>query len=186
MVSSLRGKIIHKFNDSGVIVIEVGGVGYGVAVRSSSFFELKKSGDIFLFIHEHIREDARDLYGFETADELKFFKKLVGVSGVGPKMALNILSLRTTKDLCKAIEKGDIGFLTELKGVGKKIAQKIILELKGKLVDGETSPEDDEIIDALKNLGYSFGEAREAIKKIPKDMKSTEDRLRESLKHLAR
>lgn len=185
MISSLKGKIIHKFNDSGKIIIEVGGVGYGVAVRSSSFFNIKQDDEVFLFTYEHIREDTRDLYGFEIADELIFFKKLVGVSGVGPKMALNILSLKGIKDLRAAIEKGDINFLTETKGVGKKVAQKIILELQGRLVD-EDIKEDDEIVEALKNLGYSLSEAREAIKKIPADIEDTEKRLRESLKHLAR
>ncbi|MEA3272067.1 MAG: Holliday junction branch migration protein RuvA [Patescibacteria group bacterium] len=186
MISSLKGNIIHKFLDSGIIVIEVNGVGYGVYVRTSLFSKFKEGEGVFLFAHEYIRENSRELYGFLKTDELKLFEKLLSVSGVGPKLALNILSLGKIEDIKKSIDNDDVEFLTTLKGVGKKIAQKIILELKGKLIDGKSVGYDDEVVDALKNLGYSFSEAKTAIGKIPKNLKTTELRLRETLKHLAR
>lgn len=184
MIASLKGTVNYKLGDS--IILETNGIGYRIFTPTSLYLNIKNSDEIFLFIHDHIREDSRDLYGFKEIDELTFFEKLISISGVGPKMALNIISLKKITEVKSAIEKEDIGFLTDLKGVGKKIAQKIILELKGKLVSEEIINEHDEITDALKSLGYSPIEIRETVKKIPTSVMSTEAKLREALKMLGR
>jgi Holliday junction DNA helicase RuvA len=185
MISSIRGKIIKKNLAKSSLIVEAFGVGYGIAVPARTIATVKDSEDIFLFTHEHIREDARDLYGFETENELDFFLKLLNVSGIGPKMGMNFISLGNIEEIKKAIDGGKLEILTSFKGVGKKIAQKIILELKGKLADDEIAPED-EIFGALKSLGYTPQEAKEAIKLVPSSVLSAEARLREALRHLAR
>jgi len=185
MIASIHGKIIKKNFLKSSVIVETGGVGYGISIPSQTTSKFKEGQDVFLFTHEHIREDARDLYGFETDNELDFFLKLINVSGVGPKMGMNFISLGDIEEIKKAVDNGKLEFLTSFKGVGKKIAQKIILELKGKLTDDETNPED-EIFGALKNLGYTPQEAKEAVRLVPSSVLNTEARLREALKHLAR
>lgn len=182
---SIRGKILKKNIAKSSVVVETAGVGYGIVVSAQTIAKIKNDDEIFFLTHEHIREDARDLYGFETENELDFFLKLINVSGIGPKMGMNFISLGNLEEIKKAIDNGKIEFLTSFKGVGKKIAQKIVLELKGKLADDEIMPED-EIFGALKNLGYTPQEAKEAIKLVPSSVLSAEARLREALRHLAR
>ncbi len=182
MISTLSGKITHVFEDS--IIMENGGIGYRVFLPSNFLVKIKKDVGIKIYTHEHIREDARDLYGFETIEDLKMFWKLLSVSGVGPKMASRIMSLGTTKIL-DSISRGEIAILSSVSGVGKKTAQKIILELKGVLVELEkTDKSSDEVADALVKLGYSRKEALAAIEGLPENLKTTEDRLKAALKNL--
>ncbi|HWA31967.1 MAG TPA: Holliday junction branch migration protein RuvA, partial [Candidatus Paceibacterota bacterium] len=136
--------------------------------------------------HTHLREDAIELYGFMDHDELEFFEMLIGVSGIGPKGALSILGVATIEVLAKAISTGDISYLTKISGIGKKTAEKIVIELRDKLgeeaADGTLQGELD-ALEALRSLGYSQGEAREALKKVPAEL-DTNGKVREALKIL--
>lgn len=185
MIYSVRGKVIKKNIAKSSVIVETSGVGYGIAVPIQTIAKINNGDEMFLFTHEHIREDARDLYGFETENELDFFLKLINVSGIGPKMGMNLISTGNLEEIKKAIDNGKIEILTGLKGVGKKMAQKIILELKGKLADDEFAPED-EIFGALKGLGYTPQEAKDAVRLVPSSILGAEARLREALRHLAR
>ena len=132
MIAFLRGRIFEKHPNR--IVVEVGGVGYDVFVPLSTFYGLGDSGsEIALRIHTHVREDALALYGFLTLLEQELFERLIGVSGIGPKVALAVLSGIETPELLRAIERGDIARLTAIPGIGKKTAERIVLELKDRL-----------------------------------------------------
>lgn len=183
MIITLTGTVAHKLEDSAVI--EVGGVGYQVHLGKPSLLALRVGSETKLWTHEHVREDARDLFGFLSAGEHGLFLKLVGVSGVGPKMALALLALGTAKQVEEAVDRGDLEFLTSASGVGKKTAQKIVLELKGKLVATEKLDETEEVLAALVNLGYPRERAREALRRV-KEMGSVEERLRAALRELGR
>lgn len=184
MLASLSGKITHIFNDS--IILEVNGVGYKVFLTPIFLAKLKEGGAVKIFTHEHLREDIHDLYGFEKMDDLKIFWNLLAVSGVGPKMAIKIVSLGTEK-VKNAISRGEVAVLSSVSGVGGKTAQKIILELKGVLVEFEkTDKISDEIADALVKLGYSRREALSALENLPENLKSTEERLKMALRNLGR
>lgn len=184
MIGSLRGVVLERSAQS--ILLEVNGVGYKVGV-TPGLLALTKTGEpLFLYIHEVIREDAHDLYGFLTQDDLELFLKLLSVSGVGPKVANTILSLGSADAVRKAVMSGDVETLTSVPGVGKKTAQKIVLELRGQLVDdGELGGEDGEILSALQSLGYSSSDARAALKRVGSSVAGVSDRLREALKQLS-
>ncbi len=137
-----------------------------------------------------MREDALDLYGFLTEEELNFFEMLISISGIGPKTALNVLNISTVSTLKRAISTNDTSHLTKVSGIGKKVAEKIVLELKDKV--GSSDENDislrDEIdaVEALKALGYSQRDAREALKKVEKNIVKTGDRIKEALKILGK
>ena len=163
MIARLSGKLIEKSVDG--IVIDVGGVGYEVHLPLSSFYSLPEEENIInLMIYTHVKEDALKLFGFITSKEKELFKKLIGVSGVGPKLALNILSGIEANELAIAIANGDIPKMNSIPGVGKKTAERLILELKDKIkleiVTGEETrvfdAEDifEDVLSALLNLGY--------------------------------
>ncbi|KKQ59323.1 MAG: Holliday junction ATP-dependent DNA helicase RuvA, partial [Parcubacteria group bacterium GW2011_GWD1_38_16] len=137
------------------------------------------------------REDALDLYGFLNSFDLVFFEMLIAISGVGPKMAMSILSIAPTKLLASAIAKEDLTFFTRVSGVGRKTAEKIILELKDKVhklgIDVEEfEVGDSEVLDALESLGYSARDAQNSLRQLPKDIKGIENRIKEALKMLGR
>ncbi len=168
------------------LILEVGGVGYKVFASPSVLSGIRSEQETFLYIHDHIREDARDLYGFLTLSDLELFQRLLTISGIGPKAAANILSLGA-EVVRNAVMKGDVAMLHSAPGVGKKTAQKIILELKGQLVEEASMPSGDvEVIEALQSLGYSSHDAREAVKMVSMEIKDVSERIREALKHLAR
>lgn len=165
MIASLRGKIADKQPNR--VVIDVNGVGYDVFVPLSTFYGLGDAGaEAALRIHTHVREDALALYGFATALELVLFERLISVSGIGPKVALAVLSGIEPQDLIRAIEQADLRRLTGIPGVGKKTAERIVLELKDRLprLRPEAAPVADEqpgssvirddVLSALVNLGY--------------------------------
>ena len=132
MIAHLRGRILEKQPTR--IVVDVGGVGYDVAVPLSTFYGLGEPGtDVALRVHTHVREDALALYGFATALELDLFNRLISISGIGPKLALAVLSGIEPPDLVGAIERGDVARLTAIPGVGKKTSERIVLELKDRL-----------------------------------------------------
>ncbi len=184
MIITLKGEITYK--GAGFVIIEAGGVGYQVHLSSGTLSEMPTGGEIGIWTHEHIREDARELYGFRTEGERRLFLQLLDVSGVGPKMALNILSLGSSEEIEKRIEQGDAGWISQVSGVGKKTAQKIILELKGKLADVlEDTPADKDVLAALVGLGYSREQARTAVTETD-SAEPVEKRLKDALKTLAK
>lgn len=186
MIGHLKGITIDK--DDKYLILDVGGVGYKVyatleTIERSPLFEEKN-----LWMHHAIREDASDLYGFVTKDELNFFEMLIGISGIGPRTALGILNVTTVAALKKAVSSGDTSHLIKVSGIGKKNAEKIVLELKGKFGkddEGVTFKEEVDALDALKSLGFQHAAAREALKEIG-DASSTEERIKKALKILGR
>ena len=168
MIGSIKGKIILKTDK--FLIIETGGVGYKISVSPDTLSKsFKINDDIFLWIHTHVREDAFDLFGFLDIQELEFFEMLINVSGIGPRSALTILSIASIETLRKAIGSNDITYLTKISGIGRKTAEKIIIELRDKVgkenKDGSLKEELD-ALEALKSLGYSQNEAREALKTV--------------------
>jgi Holliday junction DNA helicase RuvA len=172
MIAFLRGRLFDKQPNR--IVVDVNGVGYDVAVPLSTFYGLGSSGsEIALRIHTHVREDVLALYGFATRLEQDLFERLIGVSGIGPKLALAVLSGIEPPDLMRAIERSDVARLTAIPGVGKKTSERIVLELKDRLpvrpVDAAAAGEADapvlrdDLLSALLNLGYHRPLAEKAV-----------------------
>ncbi|GAB4405801.1 MAG: Holliday junction branch migration protein RuvA [Thermodesulfovibrionales bacterium] len=185
MIGSLRGKLISKRPDN--VIVEVGGVGYHVHVPVSLLSSLPAEGaEVFLFIHTHVREDSLQLYGFPSDGEKKIFTTLLGITGIGPKMALNILSGIPPDDFLNAIETEDVAMLCRIPGLGKKTAHRLILELREKLPSREVKDRVfDDTLSALINFGYKRSEAQESLEKAFKNgYTQIEDLLRESLKYL--
>jgi Holliday junction DNA helicase RuvA len=185
MIGSIKGNIILKTEK--FLIVETSGVGYKISVSTDTVSKSKKLGDeIFLFIHTHVREDAFDLYGFLEHQELEFFEMLINVSGIGPKGALAILGISSTETLRKAISTGDTSYLTKISGIGKKTAEKIVIELRdkvGKEKEGTSLQGELDALEALKSLGYSQNEARDALKKVNPEL-DTNKKIREALKIL--
>jgi holliday junction DNA helicase RuvA len=186
MIGSLRGRLISRRPDN--VVIEAGGVGYQVSLPVSLLSSLPSEGsEVFLHIYTHVREDALQLYGFPSEDEKKIFITLLGVSGIGPKMALNILSGIPLKDFLHALESEDVAMLCRIPGLGKKTAHRLILELREKLpsVGGTRDRVFEDTLSALINLGYKRSEAQESLEMaMKKGYTEIEGLLKESLKHL--
>jgi len=185
MIGSLRGRVLDIAPPW--VLIEVQGIGYRVCVSSNTLAGMRVNEEVFVYIHDVVREDARDLFGFTALEDLRLFERMISVSGVGPKVALAMSSIGSADTLKRAIMSGDLTTLTSAPGVGKKIAQKIILELKGQIVDtdGTTGP-DREAIDALVSLGYSGTQARDALKSVSTDIADISDRVREALRMLGK
>jgi Holliday junction DNA helicase RuvA len=191
MIGSIKGKIILKTEK--FLIVETGGVGYKVNVclreaRPNMLGLASRSDEIFLWIHTHVREDALDLYGFLERAELEFFEMLINVSGIGPRSALAILGIASIETLKKAIGTGDTSYLTKISGIGKKTAERIVIELRDKMTSessltGASLRDELDALEALKSLGYSQNEAREALKKVTPDL-STNAKIREALKIL--
>lgn len=189
MIASIQGKISATESDH--VVIVVNGIGYRVFVPEPAGFD--HHGDIFLHTTLIVREDSLTLYGFETIDEREIFDILLKVNGVGPRLALAILSTMTADNLRNAVLTERAELLTRVPGVGKKTAQKIVLELKDKLPGGLDaipitgfSDVNTEVMDALVALGYSIVEAQTALQSLPKDAPDTvEDRVRMALQYFA-
>jgi len=171
MIRFLRGKVIDNFPT----IIDVNGVGYEV----STPVDFMIGDKIEVWTHHFVREDRNELYGFKEKDDLRFFELLLDVSGVGPKVALSICRGLTSQKIKEAIVGQDVQMFTTVPGLGKKLAQKIIIELKSKLeksgaVDFKKFQESSEVADALKSLGYSQKEIYGIIKKVPSNLSSTE------------
>ena len=191
MISRLKGILETKAEK--YVIMDIGGVGFKIFVSAATLENLPAAvQSATLHTHLNVREEALDLYGFLTQEELKFFELLLTISGVGPKVALGVLSIASVKTLVSAIAKGEVEFLTKVSGIGTKIAQKIILELKDKIVKlgfeaGEAATlEDYEVIDALIGLGYTPSQARRAVRNLPKEIKGVEKRIKEALKTLGK
>lgn len=168
MIAHLRGKLLAKHPDQAIV--ETGGVGYDVSISVAAFSELPAVGnEVSLFIHTHVREDALALFGFLRADEKRLFEKLLTVSGIGPRVAIGILSGVPADDLVTAIRSGDLARLTRVPGIGKKTAERMVLELRDKLAEWgapptvAASPLEQDVLSALVNLGYSRPAAEKAV-----------------------
>ena len=193
MISTLRGQITET--GSRYAVIDVNNVGYKVFLTEDSIHSLKIGSDTSFFIHHVIREDASDLYGFTSRKDRDFFELLISISGIGPKSALNIMSLVSSDTLVGAIRSGSTSHLVKVSGIGRKTAEKIVLELKDKLApfahDHGTSEfsadvsSDMDAIEALKALGFNQDESREALKKIDKSITATGAKVKAALKVLS-
>ena len=191
MIAQLTGIVAHR--DKSSIILDVKGVGYRMFVSPGTLEQLhrQKEGSVSLFTHLSVRENALDLYGFLEQEELHFFEMLISISGIGPKSALGILSIADVETLKQAISSGDSSYLTKVSGIGTKIAKKIVLELNDKIevledTGGAARREDIDTFEALKSLGYSTGEAREALKQVPRGVSGTRNRLKEALKLLGK
>lgn len=189
MIARLDGKIGNLRGNS--VILMVGGVGYQVFVTTYTIGRLAGLEEASLHIHTHVREDAFLLYGFLEETELTMFELLISVSGIGPKVALSILSIADTKTLGTAIAHKDPSILTRVSGVGKKMAERIILELQNKveamdLADQEGALADHEALEALTALGYSATQARDALKTVPREVTDVSLRIRQALKNLGK
>lgn len=175
MIALLRGVLVEKHPNQAIV--ETGGVGYDVTIPVSTFTHLPEpGGEVRLRIHTHVREDALALYGFLTQDEKALFEKLIGVSGIGPKLAVTILSGLAAAELINSIRRGEVDRLVRIPGIGKKTAERMVLELRDKLpaATGEEpeaaaaaslSPIDQDVLSALLNLGCARPQAEAAVRK---------------------
>jgi Holliday junction DNA helicase RuvA len=171
MIALLRGRLFEKHPTR--VIVETGGVGYEVHVPLSSFASIGEVGvDVTLRVHTHVREDALQLFGFTTALELTLFERLVSVSGIGPRLALAVLSGIAPHDLVRAVSAGDTARLVAIPGIGRKTAERIVLELRDKLTSLETSADTPgagadglrtDLVSALVNLGYHRPAAEKAV-----------------------
>jgi holliday junction DNA helicase RuvA len=169
MIAHLRGRLIAKHPNQAIV--ETGGVGYDVVISVPTFSELPSAGgEVALHIHTHVREDQIALFGFVRPEEKQLFEKLLSVSGIGPKLAITILSGMAAPDMVAAIKGNDVAKLTRIPGIGKKTAERMVLELRDKLKDfGATpsappaSPVEEDVLSALLNLGYQRPAAERAL-----------------------
>lgn len=187
MIGSLRGKLISK--NPPHVIVETGGVGYLVSVPLNILSDLPPVGEqIFLHVHTLVREDAISLYGFGSEEQKRVFLTLLGVTGVGPKLAQGVISGLALDDFLRAVEAGDVTSLVRIPGLGKKTAQRIVLELKGKLPRDTETVQDDvfaDTVSALMNLGYKRPDAQEAVEMArKKGLGDIESLLKEALKRL--
>lgn len=197
MIALLRGRLAEKHPNR--VIVDVQGIGYDVQIPLSTFYHLGEPGsDVVFRVHTHVREDALALFGFATMLELQLFEQLIGVSGIGPRLALAVISGIDPPDLLRAITEGDVGRLTGIPGVGKKTAQRIGLELKDRLSailalepelgpGGTSTDMRDDLLSALLNLGYHRQLAERAVEVALADQgESFEKTLRLALRELAR
>lgn len=191
MIAGLKGRIERKLDDAALI--DVSGVIYRVNTSRATLEEMGDPGeDVRVFTHLYVREDTLALYGFTSTDELRLFETLIGVSGVGPRLALAILSRVRPEALEAAINGENAELLATIPGIGRKTAARLILELRGKLVPstaavpGVPTQDDAEVIAALRSLGYTTAEAHGALGRVPRDAEMTvEDRVVAALRELA-
>lgn len=210
MISLLEGKI--EFRGERFCILSAGGVGYKIYAAPETLKKIPEKADfvkadgvkperaaasrrtpiVKLWTHLYVREDAMELYGFLTYAELEFFETLIHIPGIGPKSALGIMAIAPLDTLKKAIAAGDTSYLTRVSGIGRKTAEKIVLELKEKMagkgaaVDAPELKEEADALEALISLGYSHRDAREALAGVPREIKSVEKRVGEALKRLGK
>ncbi len=203
MIATISGRLTHKSPE--FLIVDVNGIGYRVIAPLTTYYKLPDTNNsVFLYTYTHVREDALILFGFLTYEEKELFKKLIGVSQIGPKLAVNILSGITARELKEAIVKGDIVRLTSIPGVGRKTAERIVLELKDKIdfIVEDTQPSAvsrqlsvrrdplfEDAVSALVNLGYKKGMAEDAVKQArgrEGEKADIEGLIKESLKILSK
>ncbi len=190
MIAALSGKVSEKLPE--LVILDVHGVGYGLFVTIEDYGRLKPGDEAKFYVYEHIRESSHDLFGFTKADTKYLFEQLLSVNGVGPKMALNMLSIGTANEVGQAIAAGDVKFIQAANGVGKKVAERVVIDLKDKvglasqeLADsffvGSAAAQKDEAVQALIALGFSTQDALGALSKVAADL-PTEQRVKQALK----
>ncbi|MBI4096893.1 MAG: Holliday junction branch migration protein RuvA [Candidatus Levybacteria bacterium] len=192
MIGMLRG--IVGLRDINFIIVDVQGVGYKVLLSQKALSQIQSTGEsIQLFTYTYVRDDAIDLYGFTNMEDLKLFEMLISVSGVGCKSALGIFSIGSRGKIIDAILKNDVAFFMSAPRLGKKNAQKIIIELKSKLGDAtdfdlgtEEGKDADEVIQALKGFGFTYREAQDALRQSNGKGETTAERIRQALKYLGK
>lgn len=191
MIASLRGSVLER-SAEGTVVVEAGGVGYVVHVTPRTLAELEPTSSAFLHVHHHIREDAQTLYGFLSRDERSAFQDLIRANGVGPTLAMSILATHSPATLVDVVANSDVAALTLVPGVGKKTAERLIVELKGRLAIPSLDTPDSsgtlaDLREALIGLGYTETEIRDTLRDLPDELRtarSTEDMLRFALTQL--
>lgn len=196
MIAQLRGRLLRK--EPQEAVVDVGGVGYRVTIPLSTFYRIGEPGaEVTLLTHTHVREDALALFGFLTAVEQALFERLIAVSGVGPKLAVSVLSGIEAEELVAALRSSDVARLTRIPGVGKKTAERLVVELKDKMQDlpsaGAAAPEapraaTEDLVSALVHLGYSRPEAERGVERALREQGEGrfEDLLRLALQAVSR
>jgi Holliday junction DNA helicase RuvA len=189
MIAKLKGKI--EYLKDNYAVVTVNDVGYKVYLSAYTFGKVAGIEQVDLFIHTYVREDTLALYGFLTPEELEMFEQLISISGIGPKAGLGILSIATPKTIKTAILNEDPSILTRVSGIGKKTAERVILELKNKVADISTGDKEEATIDvdaieALITMGYTNSEAREALKSVPADVKDVGARVKMALRNMGK
>jgi Holliday junction DNA helicase RuvA len=183
MIATLSGTISEKLTNS--LVLDVKGVGYGLLVTNDAYSRLGLNEEVKLYVYEHIRENVHDLYGFTDLESKDLFEQLVNVNGVGPKVAINVLGIGTLNSVKQAIASGDVKLIQSAPGVGKRVAERVVIELKDKvgllssldeqsLLTGEDVARQDEAVEALVALGYTVGDALGSLKSIDKSLPTTE------------
>lgn len=189
MIAYLKGTV--KFKGANFIVLENNGVGYKIFVPISLALKAKNGENEELYIYHHVREDASQLYGFRSVEDLNLFEKLISVSGVGPKTASGIFAEATASDIMSAIANQDPTVLKKISGIGAKTAERIILELKNKMESDFGAMKshaemnsDIDVVEALVNFGYSSQQAKEALKKVDPSVKNLGDKVKSALKNL--
>ncbi len=188
MIACLSGTVRHK--DLHYLVVDISGVGYKVLVTTETALDVTPSSPIFLWTHLVVRETSLELFGFLDKETLDVFELLITISGIGPKSALGILNVATPSMLRQAVASEDTTYLTRVSGIGKKNAEKIVLELKNKLKvtkedTGMDTRSESDALEALVSLGYSERDAREALKRVPKELVGAGERVKAALKVLS-
>jgi holliday junction DNA helicase RuvA len=187
MISYLKGKIIKRGGN--FVILNNADIGYKIFVGEGAAADLLNSVEAEFWIYQNIREDANELYGFSSYEKLEMFELLLNVNGIGPKTAIGIMTSISAEELKEAIATSDLAMLTKVSGIGKKTAERIVLDLRDKIgflvpVAGSTSAARGEEIDALMALGYSLQQSREALAKIDKSITDSGKRIREALKNI--
>lgn len=190
MISAIEGTVIGHLPHS--LVVNVSGVGYRVFTTPDTASRHADGNPVLLWTHLVVREDALELYGFLSRDELAFFELLILVSGIGPRSALGIVGLGNLEKVKNAIAAGDSKYLTSVAGIGKKSAEKIVVELRDKIANMEafevgthsTYRDEEDVVEALKALGYTPSQAREALAHVAETTTETKPRLKEALRYL--
>lgn len=192
MLSYIKGKLIHKNNSFAIVVVHES-LGYQIFSPENLLATLKVNEEVEFYLHHQVREDQNDLYGFKNIPDLELFQMLISVSGVGPKSALAVLALADSKDIKEAIIRGDAALLTKVSGIGKKTAERLVLELKNKVMklssgiaftESPLNTSSGDEIDALMTLGYSLPEAREALNRVPEEITKSSERVKFALKKM--
>jgi holliday junction DNA helicase RuvA len=193
MISFLNGLIINKGN--GFVIMVVNDVGYKVFVSQPLWDAMSIGQNAEFYTFQYVREDSLDLYGFKNIEELEIFEMLLSISGIGPKTALGVMAVGSTAEIRDSIARGDSNFLTKVSGIGRKTADRVILELRDKIQsiasgslgnESPTSSTSGDEIDAMMALGYSMLEAREALRSVDPAIKESGARIREALKVLGK
>lgn len=189
MIAQIEGKIAGIKGNS--VILMVGGIGYQIALSAYTLGKVAGQDQVLFHIHTHVREDILALYGFLSEEELLMFELLISISGIGPKVALSILSIADVKTIRTAVVNKDPSILTRVSGVGKKTAERVIIELQNKvesvgIEDQESALSGQDAIEALTSLGYSVTEAREALKLVSPEIKDVSSRVRQALRNLGK